>query len=144
MTSTNILKTLADTTCDSVKGYKQCAEKANDPAIKQALQQRGQQREQTLGMLNAEIARQGGEPVTDGTISGGAHRIWTTITSAFENNDEAVAERIEEGEDYIAGKFQEALDNADLDPQSRQVVQQCAAEIQQGERFGDMLEQQNS
>ncbi|NNC60636.1 MAG: PA2169 family four-helix-bundle protein [Erythrobacter sp.] len=143
MTSTNVLKTLADTTCDSVKGYKQCAEKANDPAIKQALQRRGQQREQTLSMLNAEIARQGGEPVTDGTISGGAHRIWTTITSAFEDNDEAVAERVEEGEDYIAGKFQEALDNADLDPQSRQVVQQCAAEIQQGERFGDMLEQQH-
>ena len=60
----------------------------------------------------------------------------------FENGDEAAAERVEEGEDYLKGKFESALEDDDLDAQSRSVVQQCYAEISEGERFGDMIDKQ--
>jgi uncharacterized protein (TIGR02284 family) len=142
MSANSILKTLTDTAFDSVEGYRKAAEKANDPQLKQALERRRAEREQTVSKLNAEIQRQGGELVTKGTVTGAAHRTWMSIADAFESGDEAAAERVEEGEDYLKGKFQSALDDDDLDAQSRSVVQQCYAEISEGERFGDMIAKQ--
>ncbi|MGB3737733.1 MAG: PA2169 family four-helix-bundle protein [Pontixanthobacter sp.] len=135
------LKSLADTTFDSVKGYKMASEKANSPQLKQALAQCAQQREQTLGQLNAELTRQGVEQV-DGTVLGSAHQMFASVVGAFENGDENAVERVNEGEDYLAKKFQSALDDDDLDPQSRQVVQTAYQDIQAGERMSDQLKKQ--
>ena len=90
----------------------------------------------------ADVARQGDELVTKGTVTGDLHRMWTDITDLFENGDEAAAERVEEGEDYIKGKFEKALEGDDLEADERALVQQCLAEISEGERFGDMIEKQ--
>ena len=75
-------------------------------------------------------------------MTGEAHQLWMSITDAFEDGNEAAAERVEEGEDYLKNKFESALKDDDLDPQSRMVVQQCYAEISDGERFGDMIAKQ--
>lgn len=140
--ATTAFKTLVDTTFDSVDGYRKAAEKANDPQLKNALNDRMGQRQRTLETMNAELQRQGDELVTKGTATGGLHRVWTEITDMFDSGDEAVAERVEEGEDYIKGKYEHALNDDDLDAQERAVVQQCFAEICEGERFADMLEKQ--
>ncbi|WP_100259235.1 ferritin-like domain-containing protein [Qipengyuania seohaensis] len=140
--SSTVFKSLTDTTYDSVEGYRQAGEKADSPQLKQALQQRCQSREQTLQQMNAELQRQGDELVTKGTMTGEAHQMWQSITSAFENDDEAAAERVEEGEDYIKGKFEQALESDQLEAQERAVVQQAYAEICEGERFGDMIAKQ--
>ena len=92
--------------------------------------------------MNAELERQGDELVTKGTMTGEAHQMWQSISTAFESNDEAAAERVEEGEDYIKGKFEKALNSDQLEAQERAVVQQCYAEICEGERFGDIVEKQ--
>ncbi|SFP27761.1 ferritin-like domain-containing protein [Qipengyuania nanhaisediminis] len=140
--SSTVFKSLTDTTYDSVEGYRQAGEKADSPQLKQALQQRCQSREQTLQQMNAELQRQGDELVTKGTMTGEAHQMWQSITSAFENDDEAAAERVEEGEDYIKGKFEQALESDQLEAQERAIVQQAYAEICEGERFGDMIAKQ--
>ncbi len=142
MAANTVLKTLTDTAFDSIEGYSKAAEKANDPRLKSALLKRRERREQTVAALNAEIQRQGGELITKGTLTGEAHQLWLSISDAFEDGNEAAAERVEEGEDYLKGKFESALEDDDLDPQSRTVVQQCYAEICEGERFGDMIDQQ--
>ncbi len=142
--SSTTFKSLTDTTFDSVEGYKNAAEKANCQQLKQALNQRCQQREQTLSQMNSQLRQQGDELVTKGTASGEAHQLWASITSAFQDDDKAAAKRVEEGEDYIAKKFSEALESDQLEAQERTVVQQCYDEICQGERFGDMIEQQTS
>lgn len=138
MTSTTF-KSLTDTTFDSVEGYRKAAEKADSPRLTRALQQRSQQREQTLQQMNTQLRQQGEELVTEGTASGEAHQLWASITTAFGDNDEAAAKRVEEGEDYIAKKFEEALESDQLEAQERAVVQQCYDEICQGERFGDVI-----
>ncbi len=140
--SSSTFKSLTDTTFDSVEGYRQAAEKADSPQLTQALNRRLQQREGTLRQMNAELERQGDELVTKGTVTGEVHQMWQSITSMFGNSDENVAERIEEGEDYIKTKFQEALDSDQLEAQERAIVQQCYNEICEGERFGDMIEKQ--
>ena len=140
--ASTVFKSLTDTTFDSVEGYRQAADKADSPQLKQALTQRLQQREQTLAQMNAELERQGDQLTTKGTLTGEAHQLWQSITSAFESNDEAAAERVEEGEDYIKDKFEKALEGDDLEAGERAIVQQCLAEISEGERFGDMIEKQ--
>ncbi len=142
MSANNVLKTLTDTAFDSIEGYRKAAEKATDPSLKSALLKRHEMREQTVAALNGEIRRQGGELVTKGTMTGEAHQLWLSISDAFEDGNEAAAERVEEGEDYLKGKFESALEDDDLDPQSRTVIQQCYAEISEGERFGDMISKQ--
>jgi len=139
--ATTTFKSLTDTTYDSLEGYRKAAEKADHPQLKQALQQRAQMREQTLQQMNAELESQGDELVTKGTMTGEAHQMWADITGLFESNDEAAAERVEEGEDYIKGKFESALEDENLQAGERQVVQQCFNEICEGARFGDMIEQ---
>ena len=140
--ATTTFKSLTDTTFDSVEGYRQAGEKADSPQLKQALQQRASQREATLRQMNAELERQGDELVTKGTMTGEAHQMWQSISTAFESNDEAAAERVEEGEDYIKSKFESALESDLLEAQERAIVQQCFSEICEGERFGDMIEKQ--
>ena len=140
--ATTTFKSLTDTTFDSVEGYRQAGEKADSPQLKQALQQRCSQREGTLRQMNAELERQGDELVTKGTLTGETHQMWQSITSAFESDDEAAAERVEEGEDYIKGKFQAALESNQLEAQERAIVEQVYNEICEGERFGDMIAKQ--
>ena len=140
--SSTIFKSLTDTTFDSVEGYRKAAEKADSPALKSALAERLSKRENTLSQMNAELQRQGDELVTKGTMTGELHQLWMGITDAFERGDEAASERVEEGEDYIKSKFEHALKDDDLDPQERAIVQQCYAEICEGERFADSIENQ--
>ena len=140
--SSTTFKSLTDTTFDSVEGYRKAAEKADSPQLQQALNQRLQQREQTLRQMNAELERQGDELVTKGTMTGEAHQMFASISDMFESGDEAAAERVEEGEDYIKNKFQEAIESNQLEAQERAVVEQCYNEICEGEQFGDMIEKQ--
>lgn len=138
--SKTTLESLIDTTYDSVAGYRKAAELAKSGELKRILQAQAEKRQATLDMLNAELVRVGGELVTKGTMAGGLHRVWSNITALFENGDEAAVERVEEGEDYLAKKFEEALDHADLDPATRAVIERAAAEVKEGERLTDQLE----
>ena len=140
--ASSAFKTLVDTTFDSVEGYRKASEKADSPAMKQALSKRLTERQETLNKLNSELQRQGDELVTKGTMTGELHQTWMAITDLFQNGDETAAERVEEGEDYIRGKFESALNDDDLHADERQVVQQAYAEISEGERFGDMVKNQ--
>lgn len=139
---TKLLKTLTDTTFDSIEGYRKAAEKADSPQLKQALNERLQKREQTLATLNAALQQNGEELVTKGTMTGDLHRMWLTVADAFEKGDEAAAERVEEGEDYLKAKFEAALKEDGLEAQERTVIQQVYAEICEGERFGDSIAKQ--
>ena len=137
-----ILKTLTDTTFDSVEGYKRAAEKAKDPQLKAVLNEQATKRQALVAKMNAELERRGEELVTKGTTAGKLHQLWVETTNLFESGDEAATERVEEGEDYLAGKFEEALKNDDLDAQERALIEAGHREVKEGERLADMLEKQ--
>lgn len=133
------LETLIDTTYDSVEGYRKASETAKSPELKRILSEQAAKRQATLDTLNAELTRVGGNLVTKGTATGGLHRLWMDLTNLFESGDKAAVERVEEGEDYLAEKFEEALKATDLDPVTRTVVQAALNEIREGERMTDRL-----
>jgi uncharacterized protein (TIGR02284 family) len=136
------MKSLVETTFDSVEGYRKAAETAKSPQLKAVLTQQAQKRQSTLDTLNQELVRLGGDRVTSGTTAGGLHRLWVDITSMFEKGDEAAAERAEEGEDYLVKKFEAALEVRDLDPASRAVIEKASLEVREGERLTDQLAHQ--
>lgn len=138
----NTLKSLVETTFDSVEGYRKAAETAKSPQLKGVLTQQAQKRQATLDALNQELVRVGGEQVTGGTTAGGLHRLWVDITSMFEKGDAAAAERVEEGEDYLCKKFDEALKHQDLDPAARGAIEKAYLEVKEGERLTDQLAHQ--
>jgi len=145
MTNIEMLKDLTQTTRDSVDGYRKAAEKAESPALKSALERRRDSRAQTLSSLNRALIDNGEEAVTSESMSRQAHELFTSITDAFSQGDSAVVERIEEGEDYIAGKFKDALeDDAKMAPEFRIVVAAAYKDIREGERFTDMLTEQHA
>ncbi|RDC60202.1 hypothetical protein HME9302_01402 [Alteripontixanthobacter maritimus] len=136
------LETLTDTTIDSCIGYEKASQNATHAGLKQTLQQQGQERRKLVGQMNQEISRLGGTPRDDGTFSGGAHRVWTDITTAFGDKNESAVERVQEGESYLEEKFEAALKDDDLQPETRQLVQQAHQQVCQGERLADQLERQ--
>lgn len=136
------LKSLVETTFDSLEGYRKAAETANSPQLKGLLMQQAQKRQATLDTLNQELVRVGGDLVTSGTTAGGLHRLWVDITSMFEKGDEAAAERVEEGEDYLSKKFEEALKEQDLEPAARAAIERAYLEVKEGERLTDQLAHQ--
>lgn len=142
MTNISTLKSLTQTTYDSVEGYRKAVDKADSPALKDALNRRLNSREQTLSKLNSALESNGEERITSSSMTASAHQTFMSIADSFENGNEAAIERVEEGEDYIAGKFRDALEDDNLDASFRSLIQQTYQEISEGERFSDMLEKQ--
>lgn len=139
---TTSLETLVDTTHDSVEGYRKASDTAKSPELKRILSEQAAKRQATLDALNAELTRLGGNLVTKGTATGGLHRLWMDLTDLFESGDKAAVERVEEGEDYLADKFEDVLRAANLDPATRTVVEAALSEIRDGERMTDRLSDQ--
>ncbi len=138
-----VFQTLTDTVYDSVEGYRKAHEKANDPSLKAALSERLMKRERTLAAMKAVMARNGEELMTKGTVTGDLHRMWMGIADLFENGDEAAAERVEEGEDYLKKKFEAALEHDNLDAIERDAIASAYNEICEGERFGNAIAAQH-
>lgn len=141
-TSNASLETLIDTTYDSVEGYRNAAEIATTPALKNILIEQVGKRQSTLDALNAELQRLGGNVVTKGTATGELHQLWLKVTSLFGDKDEAAVERIEEGEEYLAEKFAKVLASGELEKASVPVIEAALAEIRKGEMLAKRLEAQ--
>jgi uncharacterized protein (TIGR02284 family) len=138
--SKSLLVPLVQMTIDSAEGYEAAAENATAPELKQVLRDQATKRRQLVADLNTELVRLGGERQERGTMTGAAHQIWTRISTAFKNKDEAAAERVEEGEDFLEKRFREALGRKEWDPATLQVLQDAHARISEGERLTDRLE----
>ena len=133
------IKSLAETTFDSIEGYHKAADKAVALDLKRVLAAQANKRQTTLDRLNDELARLGEDRITSGSAAGGVHRMWIEITALFENGDEAAAQRVEEGEDHLADKFDAALKRDDLDPTTRTVIETAYRDVREGERLTDRL-----
>ncbi|MEP5937527.1 MAG: PA2169 family four-helix-bundle protein [Erythrobacter sp.] len=143
MTQTiDTLKSLTQTTYDSIEGYRKAAEKAESPALKNALNNRISDRATTLTKLNDALRTEGEEPITSSSALGSMHQVFLTITDAFEDGDEAAAERVEEGEEFLADKFRDALedDASEIDMPVLNIIQSAYSEVREGEKFGNMIE----
>lgn len=128
-----ILKTLTSTLNDSVKGYRESADKVESAHFKDLFLRFADQREQAAESLKAEVRRLGGDPDSDGSTMGSLHQAWLDLKSAVTGHDDkAIINEVERGEDYLKEKFEAALKSDDLHGESREVVNRAFESVREG------------
>ena len=120
----NVLNDLIKTTLDSVGGYKEAEENADQPQLKSLFAQNLQKREQLASQLQNEVRALGGDPQTNQGILGMAHNKFVDIKNAVTGggSDKSIVEEVERGEDHIKEKFEKVASDSELPPSVRNIV----------------------
>lgn len=130
---TTVLNTLIATTLDSMKGYRESAEASENATHRQFFNQMAEERSQVAADLQAHVRSLGGEPETESSTAGAAHRGWVSLKSAITGRDEqAIVNEVERGEDYIKEKYETAMADDELSPEARGLLEKCFASIRKG------------
>ena len=130
---TTVLNTLTATTLDSMKGYRESAEASENTTHQQFFNQMAEERSQVAADLQAQVRSLGGDPETESSTAGAAHRGWVNLKSAITGRDEqAIVNEVERGEDYLKAKFETAMQDDELSSTARGRLEQCFASVRKG------------
>jgi uncharacterized protein (TIGR02284 family) len=104
------LKKLIETSKDGEAGFETCAKQSDDPQLKAFFEERARSCHQAHIELQNAVASMGGDPEESGSVSGAIHRGWVNIKTALTSNDDlAVLEECERGEDVALAAYRDAL-----------------------------------
>lgn len=116
-TTASHLNNLIETCKDGQKGFEEAAAIVHCNDLKAQLQDLSRQRAEFATALQSEVSRLGVTPEKGGSIAGAIHRGWINLKTALtSNDDQAVINECERGEDSAVAAYQEAM-KADLAPQ---------------------------
>ena len=127
------LNSLIATTLDSVQGYEEAAKDAEGGRFGSLFLARANERRQVASNLQSEVRRLGGEPSEGGTALGGAHRVFVNLKSLVTGqDDQAIVNEVERGEDHIKEKFEGALADEELSADVRSAIQEGYRSVREG------------
>ena len=130
---TTTLNTLIGTLIDSIDGYQKAAADTTNARFAEMFNARARERQHAVTTLQAAVARLGGNPEDDGTVAGSVHRGWINLKEAvLGNDDEAIVNEVERGEDYLKEKFEAARDHVDLPADARAAVEEAWTSVRAG------------
>ena len=93
----------------------------------------GDERSQVLSDLEAELTRMGGSADRDSTMMGSLHQSWMDLKASLSGNDDkAVINEVERGEDYLKAKFESAMASDTMDGNVRGIVERAFASVREG------------
>lgn len=126
----SVLNNLIETCKDGEQGFKEAAEGVERSDLKTTFYEFSQQRSEYAGVLQGLVRSLGGDPESDGSISGAVHRGWINIKSAVTGRDEAaILNECERGEDYAKEAYEDAL-NKSLPANVADVIRQQSQGVQ--------------
>ncbi|GGC14575.1 hypothetical protein GCM10011494_36750 [Novosphingobium endophyticum] len=129
----SVLNTLIATLVDSIDGYQKSAADIDNQALADKFNARARERQSAVAKLQAAVAAAGGEPEDDGTVLGGAHRVFQSLKeTVMSRDDKAIVGEIERGEDYLKSKFETALAEAELSPAARAAADEAWRSVKAG------------
>lgn len=127
------LNSLIATTLDSADGYAEAADEARSPSLTTLFRDRADERRQVASILQQRVRLLGGEAERDGTTLAAAHRMFVNLrTSLTSNDNKAVVEEVERGEDHIKHKFEDAMKDEDMSPDTLSVVADAYTSVRNG------------
>ncbi len=127
------LNGLIATTIDSVDGYRTSAEAVDSPRFAELFTARASERSSVAEQLRAEVAKLGGNPEDDGTLLAAGHRVFVNLKGAVTSrDDQAIIAEVERGEDHIKAKYEDALKDGDLAPDTRNLIQTAYGSVRSG------------
>lgn len=126
-----VLNSLIETTLDSANGYEEAAQNVPDAQLKTLFAERSRRRLDLSRQLQEEVRSFGGTPEQDQSMLGKAHNKFVDIKNAIMGgaSEKAVIDEVERGEDFIKGKFEQAMRDDDLPANARTVVSQAYESI---------------
>ena len=128
-----VLNTLITTTIDSANGFERSAEDADATRFTEMFREFATERRQMVGKLQERVRALGGTPNDDGSLKADLHRRWVDMREAISNGgDKAVIEEVERGEDYIKAKYETALEDDRLTPETRAVITEAFQSVRSG------------
>jgi uncharacterized protein (TIGR02284 family) len=128
----SILNSLITTTIDSANGFERSAEDANVPNFVEMFREFAQERRQVVVGLQERVRTLGGTPNDDGSLKADLHRRWVDLRDAIGGGDKAVIEEVERGEDYLKGKYDSALEDSELSPQTLAAIREAYQSVRAG------------
>jgi uncharacterized protein (TIGR02284 family) len=127
------LNTLTATLLDSVQGYRDAAENSESGRFQEMFRTNADERARCAEDLRAEVRRLGGEPEDDQSTMGALHQRWLDLKAAVTGQDDkAIINEVERGEDYLKAKFQTALESDTLSGEARAVVESVHQSVLKG------------
>ena len=127
-----VLNTLIETTIDSADGYREAARETDKANYKSLFEARSFERQQVAADLQGTVRNLGGEPEDDGSVLAKAHRAFLDIKHALLRDEQAVVNSVENGEDFIKGKFETALKDSDVSGTTRETIRRAYATVKEG------------
>lgn len=136
-----ILNSVTKTLIDSCEGYETCRDVADDSHALQSEFSRRLAERQTLVREFQDLVRSlGGEPADSGSAKGAVHRGFLRFTTLFQDDEKAAISALDDGEEFLAEKIEDKLEDDRLGPESRQLLMRAMQSAQDGERFADRLD----
>ncbi|MBD3759254.1 PA2169 family four-helix-bundle protein [Rhizorhabdus sp.] len=127
------LNSLIATTIDSVDGYTEAAKDSQSGRFGALFTSRASERRQVASRLQQEVTRLGGKPEDDGTALAGAHRVFLNLKSMVTGQDEkAIINEVEAGEDHIKAKFEDAIRDTEVSPAVRAIIEEAYVSVKDG------------
>ncbi len=104
------LRDLVRANLDSSKGFSEAAKSLDNPRIRQVFQEQSRIRSANAAELQAVVRINDEDPPEEGTWLAALHRSWMDVRTALTSNDEqAVLEEAERGEDHIKDMYEDVL-----------------------------------
>jgi uncharacterized protein (TIGR02284 family) len=129
----SVLNSLIETTIDSVDGYRRSAQEATNSRFSSGFLERANEREQVVSKLRERVRALGGNPEDDGSVLAAAHRAFLSLRDKVTgSDDEAVIAEVDHGESYLNEKWETALKDSRLSPETRSIIQQNYDSVREG------------
>lgn len=118
-----VLNDLIEISKDGEREFQDCAEDVTDPELLNFFTEKSQQCSRGAEMLQEQVRLLGGEPETEGSFAGAAHRMWVNLKSAITGADKtSILKECERGEQHAVEAYEKALQE-DLPPDIREMVE---------------------
>jgi uncharacterized protein (TIGR02284 family) len=129
----NVLNSLIETTIDSVDGYRHSAEAATSDTFTTLFRERAEERQKVVARLRERVRELGGTPEEDGGLLAKAHRRFLSLRDAVTGRDDkAVVAEVDRGESYLNGKWEAALADTELSPETQRLVREAFQSVRSG------------
>ena len=129
----NVLNSLITTTIDSAHGFERSAEDADAPQFVTMFREFAQERRQVIAQLQERVRALGGTPNDDGSLKAEIHRRWVDLRDAISGGgDREIIEEVVRGEDYLKAKYDTALADTGLSPETMKVVNEAYQSVRAG------------
>ena len=128
----DILNSLITTTIDSALGFERSAEDADAGRFAQFFRDFGAERRQVVARLQDYVRALGATANDDGSLKADLHRRWVDLRDVFSRGDGAIIAEVERGEDYLKAKYDDALADTRLAPNTLAVIREAYQSVRAG------------